>query len=776
MQQESDLDDTKRTTGLHALRVNSTRPDQHSSPSSEYPVELSGHFYRSQPNQDKSPIGRSGVASVPNSGSAGHCKWCQRPFSVPGDLEEHERSTEPTQRPEGTWACLSTSKCHNIRTREKGSDASEMMSRTRGSSSPNDAANNGRGKSLAIDRGTAYTSGDSFKEEHVDVADTVKSRPYRRSVPLDGYIAKKKDQDDSDSDSENDDLGDLIGSQHSDAMASLYGTSMPKASYFGSLGHRSRPKGPIDFWKKGSPSFISPRSFQTAQSSLASYTTASSGSPPDWQIHTNRIGHSSTNNDFQDAHEELVGIVAPRVLSCVTTSAIGFSRKERTKFDNFIALGLSPIFQIALMDLRDLQLKEHISAYVHDLVGQLVAYKVSGVRHFDLDDEIRRFTLRNDITTDVLRFLEKRNQPRRVATTNKVFSSGWLEHLRNRGILLDPMEELDWSGKGQHVEYSPEDEKEIPLQTEKILGHSQTAIIDSVRCRRIRLARKKIAYSRRLKKEDAITEVEHLTKLQHAHIVRIVGTYTMRRDLAILLYPAAEWDLDAYMDEFSGHPDTFTSLEAETETATHTLITFFGCLSNAIAFIHERNVKHMDIKPKNILVNRRVDGSNKVYIADFGIARSYKSAADSETDSPVSFTRTYAAPEVVLQDRRGFSADIFSLGCVFMEMMATLRSLSTGTYDERQKLLALRQNNSGTSAYHANIGVVTKWYEDSIMTNFSSWKYGALGSQARIVDLCPQMISEESDLRPSYSKLKENTDDLSCLKCNAGPEPFEAAD
>jgi hypothetical protein len=650
------------------------------------------------------------------------------------------------------------------------------MGRAWASSSPNNAADNGQGMSPATDGDTTYTAGNSFKEGHMDVADTVKSRPYRRSVPLDGYMLKRKEQDNSDSDSENDDLGDLIGSQQSDAMASLYGTSMPKASFFGSLGHRGRPKGPIDLWKKGSVSFTSPRSFQTAQSSLASYTTASSGSLSDLQIDINRSGHISTNNDFQDAHEELVGIVAPRVLSCVTTSAIDFSQKERRKFDNFIALGLSPIFQIASMDLRVVQLKEHISAYVHDLVGQLVAYKVSGVQWFDLDDEIRRFALRNDITTDVLSFLEKRNQPRRVATTNKVFSSGWLELLRNRGILLDPMEELDWSGKGQHVEYSPGDEEEIPLQTERILGHSQTAIIDSVRCRRIRLARKKIVYNRRLKKEDAITEVEHLTKLQHAHIVRIVGTYTMRKDLAILLYPAAEWDLDAYMDEFSEHLYPCMSLVEGTETATHTLITFFGCLSNAIAFIHERNVKHMDIKPKNILVKRRVDGSNKVYIADFGIARSYKSAADSETDSPVSFTRTYAAPEVVLQDKRGFSADIFSLGCVFMEMMATLRSLSTGTYDERQKLLTLRQNNSGNPAYYANIDVVTQWYEDSIMTNFSSWKYGALGSQARIVDICPQMISEEPNLRPLYSKLKEKTDDLSCLRCNAGPEPFEAAE
>jgi serine/threonine protein kinase len=324
------------------------------------------------------------------------------------------------------------------------------------------------------------------------------------------------------------------------------------------------------------------------------------------------------------------------------------------------------------------------------------------------------------------------------------------------------------------VEYSLQDEQHIPLTSEKILGHSHTAIVDSVMCRRIRLARKKIICNRRLKKEDAITEVEHLLRLQHAHIVRIVGTYTIRKDLAILLYPAAEMDLDAYMEGVLDDFDTSAPLvarEAFSKLATSTIKTFFGCLSNAIAFIHGRNVKHMDIKPKNILVKRTKSGLHKVYIADFGIARSYTSAAESETDSPVSFTLTYAAPEVVLQDTRGFSADIFSLGCVFMEMMATLLSLSTRACDERQALLELRQNNSGTSAYYANIDVVTHWYKEIIMTELISLKYDLL----RMADLCPRMILESSELRPGSSELQDRITS-SCAGCNAGPESFEAAD
>jgi serine/threonine protein kinase len=73
----------------------------------------------------------------------------------------------------------------------------------------------------------------------------------------------------------------------------------------------------------------------------------------------------------------------------------------------------------------------------------------------------------------------------------------------------------------------------------------------------------------------------------------------------------------------------------------------------------------MDIKPQNVLVRQFDFRSYKVYIADVDIARAYKSSADSETGPPVAYTRTYAAPEVIEQDKRDFSADIFSLGSVF---------------------------------------------------------------------------------------------------------------
>jgi hypothetical protein len=68
----------------------------------------------------------------------------------------------------------------------------------------------------------------------------------------------------------------------------------------------------------------------------------------------------------------------------------------------------------------------------------------------------------------------------------------WWDHLNSRGSMLDNLHELDWSVRGRHMEYDEQSEKDIPLLAEKVLGHSATAIVESVMCRRIFLTRKKI--------------------------------------------------------------------------------------------------------------------------------------------------------------------------------------------------------------------------------------------------------------------------------------------
>lgn len=363
----------------------------------------------------------------------------------------------------------------------------------------------------------------------------------------------------------------------------------------------------------------------------------------------------------------------------------------------------------------------------------------------------------------------------------QVSSSRWLSHLNSRGIILDPADELDWSGRGQHVEYDATEEEDIPLQREKHLGHSATAIVESVICRRIRLARKTIRCNRRLRKTEAIAEVEHLQRVQHKHVVRVVGTYTFKNDLCILLYPAAEWNLEEYMEDtlalarqYRERSGTNPSLELVCRRVA--LLRFFGCLSYAMDFLSSKAIKHMDLKPKNLLVHPMAEmGAYKIYIADFGIARSYQSAAESETDSPTPFTRKYAAPEVVLQETRGFKADIFSLGCIYVEMVATVATI-VKEEDQREALRLACRTKEGDTSYQANINAVIDWYLHAKL-HLSSLPFSL---RVEFLDILPNMLLPEPKDRPTAKDVCQSLVDgygvhASCWRCDSGPEPFEAA-
>ena len=165
--------------------------------------------------------------------------------------------------------------------------------------------------------------------------------------------------------------------------------------------------------------------------------------------------------------------------------------------------------------------------------------------------------------------------------------------------------EANWSGRGQHVEFQPNDI--VPLEVGKAIGHSGTALVESVLCRRIRLARKSVRVNRRAKLEDLVKEVAYLNRLRHTHVVQLVGSYLQGTVFAILLYPVATGDLTKFLNEwrpsgiwFDGRKPSSPFILAERH-----LSQFIVCLTHAIGYLHEQGIRHMDIKPSNILVHER---------------------------------------------------------------------------------------------------------------------------------------------------------------------------
>jgi serine/threonine protein kinase len=133
------------------------------------------------------------------------------------------------------------------------------------------------------------------------------------------------------------------------------------------------------------------------------------------------------------------------------------------------------------------------------------------------------------------------------------------------------------------------------------------AMVDGVLCRRIKLARKTMICNRSGQKlENFMNEVEHLQRLRHPHIIQLVGSYLQGRKFAILLYPVADWNLTGFFNLCS--PEyTSSASPVSQEDCLRAMSGFFQCLAHALTYVRSNTMKHLDIKPQNILVRRKAN-------------------------------------------------------------------------------------------------------------------------------------------------------------------------
>ncbi|XP_022159047.1 mitogen-activated protein kinase 3-like [Momordica charantia] len=89
---------------------------------------------------------------------------------------------------------------------------------------------------------------------------------------------------------------------------------------------------------------------------------------------------------------------------------------------------------------------------------------------------------------------------------------------------------------------------------------------------------------------------------------------------------------------------------------------FLYQILRGLKYIHSANVIHRDLKPSNLLLNANCD----LKICDFGLARP---TAENECMTEYVVTRWYRAPELLLNSDYTAAIDIWSVGCIFLELM-----------------------------------------------------------------------------------------------------------
>ncbi|KAH0547852.1 hypothetical protein FGG08_000110 [Glutinoglossum americanum] len=263
---------------------------------------------------------------------------------------------------------------------------------------------------------------------------------------------------------------------------------------------------------------------------------------------------------------------------------------------------------------------------------------------------------------------------------------------------------IDWSGRGAHVDYGPNEV--VPLEQLDVIAIGSSSLVTKVRTTRrgpYIFAKKSLQKTKHLLKlEMLLDEVKMLQGLRHPHIIRLVGTLNEPRFFSLLIYPAADMNLQTFM----GSIESFRALPSDGPTSDlqnprpreaslnksdyiarkQALEKFFKCLIHGLDYLHSQFVRHKDIKPSNILVQERgTERDYKVYLADFGLSTRVDSGHETQTHGATGHTPMYASPEVLLCEPRGRASDIFSMGCVWLEMYTILLGESLSDFERYRK-------------------------------------------------------------------------------------------
>ena len=148
----------------------------------------------------------------------------------------------------------------------------------------------------------------------------------------------------------------------------------------------------------------------------------------------------------------------------------------------------------------------------------------------------------------------------------------------------------------------------------------------------------------------SLLEVSIMSTYKHEAIVSALSVAI--EDGKLLIYQEiADCDLKTYIDERGGYRDISNS---------ELLLKHFSTICAGIRVLHSANIIHGDLKPRNVLVY-----SSEVKLCDFGCSV----IACSDGTRSVFGTVNYNAPEVLIQSIIHTASDIWSLGCVFYEMI-----------------------------------------------------------------------------------------------------------
>jgi serine/threonine protein kinase len=219
-------------------------------------------------------------------------------------------------------------------------------------------------------------------------------------------------------------------------------------------------------------------------------------------------------------------------------------------------------------------------------------------------------------------------------------------------------------------------------------------------------------------------EVNSIRARRHANIVKLHASFIARRedpweldDKTECLYLLCEYADGGNLEEWLAKTSTPPDLIEEAKRGEE-IMRCIQDLVAAVSHIHSEikhySAYHHDIKPGNIVIFK---GSPPVWkLCDFGMAnlkhRDDESGTNSRPDSSFG-TYNYWPPEYAKEKLHGRPFDVYSLGCVLLELATIWKYGWEGEQLDKFRELRGQGTDQGHGApdysYHNNTAVVQEW-------------------------------------------------------------------
>ena len=156
-------------------------------------------------------------------------------------------------------------------------------------------------------------------------------------------------------------------------------------------------------------------------------------------------------------------------------------------------------------------------------------------------------------------------------------------------------------------------------------------------------------------RQKFVKEARMIAGLNHPHIIRIIDVFE-------------ENGTAYYVMEYMGNGSLAEYLKRNGAVRESEALHYIYQLADALKFIHQHQMNHLDIKPGNVLL----DNNNNATLIDFGLSKRYDGEGHQTSTTPIGISAGYAPMEQYKQG--GVSTfspatDIYSLGATLYKLL-----------------------------------------------------------------------------------------------------------